>query len=230
MRGKGEWQPQIGRDLRAIEAGPQDPDRHLQPGAGNRLHRLVRFGRLEVADQLDDILGKLVDAALQVPAHGAGGDLIRPGRPAEAQLDPPRMQRGEGAELLGDQQRRVVRQHDAAGADPDRAGAGRDMGQRHRGGGAGDAGQIVVLGHPEAPVAERLDMPRQVERIAQRLTGIAAFGDRREIENGERNHRIIIAPPAANAKPFARPSLRPRAPRPPQTSPPQPRARNGEGI
>jgi hypothetical protein len=35
-----------------------------------------------------------------------------------------------------------------------------------------------VLGHPETPVAEGLDMPRQVERIAQRLPGITPFGDR----------------------------------------------------
>src|ERR1700751_5746942 len=50
-----------------------------------------------------------------------------------------------------------------------------------------------MLGHPETPVAERLDMPRQVERIAQRLTGIAAFNDRGKIENGEWDHRITRA-------------------------------------
>jgi len=57
-----------------------------------------------------------------------------------------------------------------------------------------------MLGHPETPVAERLDMPRQVERIAQRLTGIAAFNDRGKIENREWNHRMTIAPGAVEGK------------------------------
>ena len=99
------------------------------------------------------------------------------------------MQRGQGAELFGDHQRRVVRQHDAAGADADMAGPGRDMGERHGGRRAGDARQIVMLGHPIAPVAQRLDMAREVERVAQRLAGIAALDDRRQIENGKRDHR-----------------------------------------
>jgi hypothetical protein len=60
----------------------------------------------------------------------------------------------------------------------------------------------VMLGHPETPVAERLDMPRQVERIAQRLTGIAAFNDWGKIENREWNHSMTIAPDAASEKPL----------------------------
>ena len=71
---------------------------------------------------------------------------------------------------------------------PDAAGAGRDMRQRHRGGGAGDAGHVVVLRHPVAPVAQRLRMAREVGRIAQRLPGVAAFGDGGKVEDGERDH------------------------------------------
>ncbi|HKM74604.1 MAG TPA: hypothetical protein VJX94_31860, partial [Stellaceae bacterium] len=41
---------------------------------------------------------------------------------------------------------------------------------------------------------------RQVERIAQRLTGIAAFDDWGKIENGEWNHEMRIAPDAADGK------------------------------
>ena len=33
---------------------------------------------------------------------------------------------------------------------------------------------------------------REVGRIAQRLTGVAAFGDRGKIENGERDHRMTM--------------------------------------
>jgi hypothetical protein len=58
----------------------------------------------------------------------------------------------------------------------------------------------VVLRHPVTLVAERLDVTREVERIAQRLTGIAAFGDRGKIENGEWDHRMTIAPYAPGGK------------------------------
>ena len=60
-----------------------------------------------------------------------------------------------------------------------------------------------MLGHPETPVAERFDMPCQVERIAQRLTGVAAFNDWGKIENGEWNHRVTIAPGAVEGKPLS---------------------------
>jgi hypothetical protein len=40
-----------------------------------------------------------------------------------------------------------------------------------------------MLGQPEAPVAELLGVAREVERIAKRLTGVAAFEDRREVED-----------------------------------------------
>ena len=58
-----------------------------------------------------------------------------------------------------------------------------------------------MLGHPVALVAKRLDMAGEVERIAQRLPGVAAFGDRGKIEDGERDHGMTIAPDADDGKP-----------------------------
>jgi hypothetical protein len=75
------------------------------------------------------------------------------------------MQCSKGTKLFRDKQGRVVRQHDAAGADADRARTGGDMGERHRGRGARYSRQVVMFGHPEALVAERLDAPRQFEGI-----------------------------------------------------------------
>ena len=89
----------------------------------------------------------------------------------------------QGAELLGDQQRGVVRQHDAAGAEADAACAMGDMGQGDGGGGAGDPWHVVVLGHPVARIAQRLGMAGEVGGIAQRLAGVATFGHGREVEN-----------------------------------------------
>ena len=44
-----------------------------------------------------------------------------------------------------------------------------------RGGGAGDAGQVVVLGHPVAGVAPALGVPGQVEAVAEGLGRAAAL-------------------------------------------------------
>ena len=67
-----------------------------------------------------------------------------------------------------------------AGADADRRGAGADIGKADRGGGAGDAGHGMMLGHPETPVAELFGVAREIEGVAQRLSGVAALDDRSE--------------------------------------------------
>ena len=88
------------------------------------------------------------------------------------------MQRCERAELLGNQQRRVVRQHDAARTYSDAVGTRSDVGERDRGRRARDARQVVMLGHPIAPVPKGLDMLRKVEGITQRLARVATLDDR----------------------------------------------------
>ena len=50
-----------------------------------------------------------------------------------------------------------------------------------------------MLGHPETLVAERLDMPCEVERILERLTGVAAFDDWRKVQNGKWNNQDCIS-------------------------------------
>ena len=47
-----------------------------------------------------------------------------------------------------------------------------------------------MLGEPIAVIAPAFGMPSEVERVAQRLGGIAALGDRREVENGEGDHEL----------------------------------------
>ena len=74
-------------------------------------------------------------------------------RPRPRSMRPGKSAR-QRAELLGDHVGRVVRQHDAAGADADRLRAGGDVGDHDRGRGARDAGHVVVLGDPEAAIAQ----------------------------------------------------------------------------
>ena len=127
MRGERERQAKDHGKLRTIGAGTQSPDQHLEPGAGNRLHRLTWFGRLKIPHQFHDILRKFLAGTEQRPPHRPRSDLIGSGRTTQPQIDPARMQCRKRAELLGNQQRSVIRQHDAAGADADAARAGPDI-------------------------------------------------------------------------------------------------------
>ncbi len=156
----------------------------LEPGARHGDDLLSRHGRPEVRHQLGHVLREHLGRG-GVAAEGTEGDLVGAWSPADAQVDPAREERGQGAELLGDDQGRVVGQHDAAGADPDGRGPPGDVGDDHRGGGAGDAGHAVVLGEPEAVEAPALGVLSQVERAAKGPRSSAALGDRSEIENGE---------------------------------------------
>src|SRR5688572_27601745 len=46
----------------------------------------------------------------------------------------------------------------------------------------------MVFCHPEAPVAEPLRVTGKLSRIPKRLTGVATFDDRSEVENGKWDH------------------------------------------
>ena len=73
----------------------------------------------------------------------------------------------------------MVWQHDAASAYPNAGRTGGNVSERHRGRRTRDAWQIVVLGHPVAPVSESFNVASEVQRVAQRLTSVATLGDRR---------------------------------------------------
>ena len=81
----------------------------------------------------------------------------------------------------------MIGQHDAAGADADGLGAARDMADHHAGGGAGDAGHVVMLRHPIAAIAPGFRMARQIQAVLQRQRRVAALDDGRKIENRKGN-------------------------------------------
>ena len=70
--------------------------------------------------QLDDVLRKELGRLVEVLAQRALQFGSGPRRAAEPEVDPPRKQRVERAELLGDGERIVVGQHDPARTDADR--------------------------------------------------------------------------------------------------------------
>ena len=85
-----------------------------------------------------------------------GGAPVGAGGAAEAEVDAAGGDGFEHAELLGDLQAGIVRQHDAGAADADAVGGGGDGADEDFGGGAGLAVGVVVLGDPVAGVAEGL--------------------------------------------------------------------------
>ena len=128
-------------------------------------------------------------SALSVAPQRQRRDLIAPRRAAESEIDPPRKERLQRAELLGDHQRRVVGQHDAAGADADRRRAAGHVADDHRRRRAGDGRHVVVLGQPVALVAPALGVAARGRGCCE-TPGAAllpcVMGD--EIEDRERRH------------------------------------------
>ena len=157
VRGEGVRQPEQRRDLRAVEARAEDPERDVGAHARNRADALVGRRVVEVALELEDVLGKGVGSR-RIPAKGVHRRQIGAGSAAEPEVDPARVECLERPELLGDHERRVVREHDPARADADRARARRDVGDHDRRRGARDPERVVMLGEPEAleaPAARR---------------------------------------------------------------------------
>jgi hypothetical protein len=99
-------------------------------------------------------------------------------RASDAEVDAAGRQRLEHAELLGDLERRVVRQHDARAADADSRRARRDRRHEDLGARADDGREAVVLAEPEPVVAERLAVHGEVQRVAdRRVLATAVDGD-----------------------------------------------------
>ena len=61
----------------------------------------------------------------------------------------------------------------------------RNEAQGDRGGCAGDADHVVVLGHPEAMIAVPFGMPGEIASVQQRIARRGPFDDRGEIKHGQ---------------------------------------------
>jgi hypothetical protein len=100
------------------------------------------------------------------------------------------MQGLERPELLRDQERGVIRQHDPAGADADALGVGGDVRDEHAGRRRRNRWDVVVLGVPDARVAEAFRQLGDRNAALKTVAGGFAGADEGEIENREREaHR-----------------------------------------
>jgi len=145
------------------------------------LHRLVRSGGREEGLQFKHVLRKAV-GILQGPAQRPHGELVGAWRPPKAEVDTAGVKPRQGPELLGDDDRGVVRQHDATRADTDGVGARRDVAHHHRGGGAGDARHVVMLGDPKPAIAPSFGMRGKIASIVERAAGVGILRDADQIE------------------------------------------------
>ena len=57
-----------------------------------------------------------------------------------------------------------------------------------RRGRACDAGKIMMFREPETMIAPGLGMLREIDRVVKRQRRVAAFDDRREVENRKARH------------------------------------------
>ena len=121
---------------------------------------------LQIGEQLDQLFGEIVGRGLAAVAlQGEGGLLVAARRAAEAEIDALRKKPGEHGERLGDLERAVMRQHDAAAADADALRRGGDRPDQRLRAGAGEHRRAVMLGDPVARITEAVAELREVEAV-----------------------------------------------------------------
>ncbi len=187
MAGEGVRQPEHRRELCAKGAGSENPQRDMGARARNRCDTEL-FVAGEKGLQFQHILRKLALVAREGAAQGARDALIRSGCASQSQIHTAREQGFEGAELLGDHHRRMVRQHDTGRSDPNALGGLPDMREHDRGRGARDPRHAMMFGDPIARIAERLGMPCEIGGVGERLGDRAGIGNGHEVEEREFRH------------------------------------------
>ncbi len=177
---RGAEQPDR-RHRRRLGRGPQG----VGPAVDGQAHALGLHHGAHVVDVLGEVGDRLVADSPGTVAQGVAGDRVGAGRAADAEVDPAGVRRLEQRELLGDDQRSVVGQHDAARAHPDPAGRPGQHRDQHRGVGGRHGRHVVVLGHPVAAVAELVGGAGQRHAGRDRVRRGLVAADRDEVEDGQ---------------------------------------------
>ena len=145
-----------------------------------------RNGALEITHQLGELLGEIVRRQrAAIALQGIGRTLVAAGRPAEAEVDAPRMHAGEHAEALGDLEGAVMGKHHPSAADPHPRGRLGDRADEHFRARASEHRARMMFREPIAMKAEAVGELCEVERVAQRVAPTRPLRDRRLIENAE---------------------------------------------
>ena len=114
--GEREGQPELAGELGAEVARAEQPDRGLVAAPRHRGDAREGAGEEARAARRAAAGRSSADASSAAP-QGERGELVGARRTPDPEVDPSGVQRLEHPELLGDRERRMVRQHHAAGAD-----------------------------------------------------------------------------------------------------------------
>ncbi len=126
MVGESEAHADLRSQIRTVVAGAEQPERRQRHVIRHRhdvvigmtFRELPRLPQYQLAQPLEEIIAF---AAGKTVAQRVGRRTIGARRTAETEIDPAGKQRLQHLEALGHHQRRMVRQHHAAGADADSA-------------------------------------------------------------------------------------------------------------
>ncbi|MNI05429.1 hypothetical protein D3C73_583800 [compost metagenome] len=189
---EGIGQTERRREMGAVEAGAEEPDRYIGLSAGDSNDRLVLDRRAEQVLQFDDVLRKVLGTGIHVASKRAGGAHVGAGSAAEAEIDTAGQQRFQRTELFSNHERGMVGQHDATGTDANFLRSGADMGDNDRGRSAGYTGHAMVFGKPDTLVSLLFGLDCHLAGLIKRIAHRVAFADRRKVKYRERNHRSTL--------------------------------------
>ena len=113
--------------------------------------------------QFDHIAREVFNIAAQRAAQGMGCHLVSTWRASQAKVNAAGIKAGQSAKLFGDDQGRVIGQHDTTGANSNSAGAASNITNHHCRGGAGDATHVVVFRYPITLGAQTFSLPSQIQ-------------------------------------------------------------------
>ena len=139
---------------------------------------------IEKHQQLRKLIGKIIGRPLPpLPSQRMRLQRTAARRAPNAQVHTSRIERMQRAKDLRHLVRAVMRQHDAAGADPDPRRLRPDARQQHLRRGTRQQIHGVMLRHPVAVVAQPLHMLCQLDGIRQRLRGRRPLRHRRLVQH-----------------------------------------------
>jgi hypothetical protein len=137
----------------------------------------------ELAELLEEIIG---GQSLPRAAESEGSQRIGARRAPDAEIDPAGIDRFKELVRFGYLQRRVIRKHDAARAEPDARGHRAYVRDQDLRDGRRDTRHVVMLGVPQSRIAEAVNCLGQLGGGPQRGDAGAALYERNQVKRRQR--------------------------------------------
>ena len=138
----------------------------------------------EIGEDLQNLLGEAARFG-GPPAQCGGRTLVGARGPPQPQIDPAGVEGGQGTDLLGDNERGVVGQHDPAGGDAQALGGGQDLPHEDDGRRGQVGGGAVMLGQPVALVAGGVGGTSEGDHVGEGVGAAASGADGDHVHDGQ---------------------------------------------